>query len=211
MLQSLQPRLLRLALAAAAVIAAVLPVLLPAAPAAAITRTDVVARAQSWVSARIPYSQSGYHAGYRRDCSGFVSMSWSLGTSLTTRSLGSVSTRVPLSQLKPGDAVLIPGHVSIFAGYANPQKTAFIALEEANSRLDSVRRVRPLRGTGLRYRGITDAPPAPPAPKPLPPIPRRPRPLPIILMPDTPSASAPTGGSATPVPQDATPRLMRIV
>jgi len=206
-----QPRPLRRALAAAAVLVAVLPVFTTVAPAAAITRTDVVARASRWVKAGVPYSQSGYYQGYRRDCSGLVSMSWALKSSLTTRTLGSVSTRIPLKQLQPGDAVLTPGHVTIFAGWANSQRTAYISLEEANSRLDAVRRVRPIRGVGLRYTGITAAPAPKPVAKPAPVIPARPRPWPVLLVPELPDASNPSHGAATPVLQDASPRIMRIV
>ena len=49
-------------------------------PAHAITADIIIARAQSWVAAQVPYSQSNYYTNqygtYRTDCSGFVSMAW---------------------------------------------------------------------------------------------------------------------------------------
>jgi hypothetical protein len=39
-----------------------------------ITRAQILARAQTWVDAKVPYSQSAYRDGYRTDCSGYVSM-----------------------------------------------------------------------------------------------------------------------------------------
>ena len=44
--------------------------------AQAITRPTVIRRANHWIKRRVGYSQRAYHGGYRRDCSGFVSMAW---------------------------------------------------------------------------------------------------------------------------------------
>src|SRR4051812_39625328 len=45
-----------------------------------ITRAETIARASPWVRDHVMYSQSSATAdlkdGYRRDCSGFVSMAW---------------------------------------------------------------------------------------------------------------------------------------
>ncbi len=48
---------------------------------------NIIANAQTWLNPSIPYSQSDYYAGYRTDCSGYVSMAWQLGTSATTWTL----------------------------------------------------------------------------------------------------------------------------
>ena len=47
--------------------------------AAAITRNTVLSRAQVRVDAPVKYSQKKYYAGYRTDCSGYVSMAWKDG------------------------------------------------------------------------------------------------------------------------------------
>ncbi len=41
-----------------------------------VARSTAVNRGLAWVSAHVPYSQSGTHDGYRTDCSGFASMCW---------------------------------------------------------------------------------------------------------------------------------------
>ncbi|MBD3550595.1 hypothetical protein H4F94_00105, partial [Streptomyces sp. SP18CM02] len=44
------------------------------------TRAEILARAQRWVTAKVPYSMEKYWSdGYRQDCSGFVSMARTLG------------------------------------------------------------------------------------------------------------------------------------
>jgi hypothetical protein len=65
----------------------------PAAPGDAITRAQIIARADDWIDNQVPYSQtegwedSAAGGPYRMDCSGFVSMAWGLPTSLTTETL----------------------------------------------------------------------------------------------------------------------------
>ncbi len=147
-------------MAAMLVAAFVFLVLASPAPAHAITRSDVIARAGNWVQRRVGYSRRARVDGYRRDCSGMVSMAWSTGKSYTSRSIASRATRIPLSDLQPGDAVLTPGHVEIFEGWANAAHTRFVALEESNRRTGAVRRVKKFarRSAGLRYRGITEPP-----------------------------------------------------
>lgn len=153
------------ALVRAGIAAAILASVFISAPATAqaITRAQVIARAKTWVAKKVPYSQSRYYRGYRQDCSGFVSMSWALGKSYTTRTISSRATRVPISKLQPGDAVLQPGHVSIFAGWKNKSARTYYALEETTWGSHAKRRVRTARPSakGLRLRGITStvAPP----------------------------------------------------
>ncbi len=161
----LQSVLARAALVAffAAIAAATL---LAPASAGAITRSQVIDRASSWVAKRVPYSQNGSFQGYRRDCSGFVSMAWKLDSSYTTRSISSVAKRVAISDLKPGDAVLTPGHVTIFGGWKNRSQRTYIALEETTWGSHAKKRVRSIGGNakGLRLRDIKDKVAAPPSP-----------------------------------------------
>jgi hypothetical protein len=163
------------------------------APASAITRATVLSRAHTWVKKKVRYSQSSYFAGYRRDCSGFVSMAWKLGRSYTSRTLQQVAHRIPLSKLKPGDAVHTPGHVTIFVAWKNKARGLYVAMEESTWGEPALHKVRPLGhgATALRYRHITEPPllvarvPAPHA---------------------TPGAD--TTGSITPTPSaDATPAI----
>ena len=69
-------------------------------------RAQAIERGFGWLDANVPYSQSKSHAGYRTDCSGFVSMCWELGTSTTTSALVSTSTHA--SKLSSWDQ-LLPG------------------------------------------------------------------------------------------------------
>jgi len=140
-------------------VAAALMLTVHTAPASAITRTEVLKRANHWVAKRVPYSQRGYFQGYRRDCSGFVSMSWKLKTSYTSRTISAVAKRIPKSKLRPGDAIHTPGHVAIFGGWANKSHTRYIVLEESGRGKPALKRVKNWRrnATALRYRGIKDA------------------------------------------------------
>lgn len=130
------------------------------ASAHAITRDQVVSRSMHWIKKRVKYSQRSYYQGYRRDCSGFVSMAWGLKKSYTSRTIKQVAVKIPRAKLRPGDAVLIPGHVSIFGGWANRAHTKFYALEQTQPGSYAKKRVRPYRGraVALRYRGISKPP-----------------------------------------------------
>jgi cell wall-associated NlpC family hydrolase len=130
------------------------------APAAAITRTEVLTRAHSWVIERVIYSQRAYFAGYRRDCSGFVSMAWHLKTSYTSRSIDAVAKRIPLSRLRPGDAVHTPGHVALFVRWQSKAKRTYVAMEESLRGRPAMHHVRSLGSDAiaLRYRRIVDMP-----------------------------------------------------
>ena len=148
--------------ASAIVLASLLVALLGSipAPAAAITRTQVLTRAHSWVAKRVIYSQRAHYAGYRRDCSGFVSMAWRLKRSYTSRSIHNVARRVALSKLRPGDAVHTPGHVAIFVRWKNKAKRTYVAMEESRWGHPAMRHVRSLgrHATALRYRRIVETP-----------------------------------------------------
>ncbi|WP_245206345.1 FG-GAP-like repeat-containing protein, partial [Kitasatospora sp. RG8] len=109
------------------------PVGIPQAPAAdgssasasvlapAVTRSEAVRRAKTWVGIGLEYSWTGSHNGYRTDCSGYVSMAWKLGDSLTTDTFGprGVTEHISKGELKAGDALLndnsgANGHVVLF-------------------------------------------------------------------------------------------------
>jgi len=147
------------ALASAALLAAFATSSIVApAPAAAITRDTVMKRANTWVKKKVPYSQRGYYKGYRRDCSGFVSMTWKLGKSYTTRTIHKRAKRIKIKNLKPGDAVLVTGrHVSIFGGWKSKSKRTYYAYEQTTWGSHAKKRVRkiPANAKALRYKKIT--------------------------------------------------------
>lgn len=104
--------------------------LMSASSALAISRDTVIARAQGWVDNPVGYSQSKYHAGYRTDCSGYVSMCWGTGTSWATSTFFAVTHRISVSQLKPGDAMLKRGsHIRLFYAWADDAHTSYITYE----------------------------------------------------------------------------------
>jgi hypothetical protein len=126
------------------------------APAEAITRHKILKRAKTWVHKRVRYSQSGYYRGYRRDCSGFVSMSWGLGKSYTTRTIHKRAKRIKISSLKPGDVVWRRGHVSVFGGWKNKKKRTYIAIEQTTWGSHAKKHVRriPRGAKALRRKGL---------------------------------------------------------
>ncbi|WP_371652906.1 MULTISPECIES: peptidoglycan-binding protein [unclassified Streptomyces] len=102
-------------------------------------RADIINRAKKWVTAQVPYSMEKYWSdGYRQDCSGFVSMAWSLGTNEWTGSLGSFAVRITKEELQPGDMLLFHNpdnptkgsHVVIFGGWTDYTHTYYIAYEQ---------------------------------------------------------------------------------
>jgi hypothetical protein len=119
-------------------------------PHGTITRAEIIARAELWVQAQVPYSQTEWYTNqngtYRQDCSGYVSMAWSLdqNTDFWTGNLNLVSYTIPAGELLPGDILLSVKHTILFDGWANAQHTEFNYLEEAHP------------GTVARY--VEDAP-----------------------------------------------------
>ncbi|MFK0192821.1 hypothetical protein [Kitasatospora sp. NPDC090308] len=144
-----------------------------------ITRSEVLARAKSWVDQAVPYSQVSYHTDgsgtlYRQDCSGFVSMAWHINTSgtnsgFTTNSAVNYSTRLAgLDSLKPGDTLNnINTHMVLFVGWNDSGHTSATIYEEPNS--DSTARSRVMTRSDMtsggflpyRYNNIVDDPSAP--------------------------------------------------
>ncbi|MFH9570059.1 peptidoglycan-binding protein [Streptomyces sp. NPDC017454] len=106
---------------------------------AAITRTEIISRAKTWVTAKVPYSVTAYWSdGYRQDCSGYVSMAWKLPTNEWTGSLGTFADRITKEQLQPGDILLFHNaadpqagsHVVIFGGWTDDTHTSYTAYEQ---------------------------------------------------------------------------------
>lgn len=152
-------RFARLLLAIPLSMALSLTTMVPAA--GAITRSEVMQRANSWVHKRVRYSQSGYSGGYRRDCSGMVSMAWGLGKSYTSSNIASRATRIGFNELKPGDALLRRGrHVEIFGGWKDRRQRTFYALEQVGWGQVASKRVKdiPRGAVAIRLKGIQDAP-----------------------------------------------------
>lgn len=118
-------------------------------PNSEISRKDVIERAMFWVDDPRPYSQKGTSVGidgrkWRRDCSGFASMAWNLRRSdgdsgTTTGKLPEVLERIEKEDLTTGDALLITpsangkpyGHVVLFNGWKDEEKTQYEGLEQA--------------------------------------------------------------------------------
>jgi hypothetical protein len=149
----------RLTLAAALALPLALAIMLgpPPTQAHAITRQVVLKRANHWIKKRVKYSQSGSYGGYRRDCSGFVSMAWKLKRSYTSSTIRSKTRRIAWRSLKPGDAVRRPGHVEIFSRWKNKRRRTYVALEESTWGKPALRRTKRFESgcSALRYRHIS--------------------------------------------------------
>lgn len=161
-----------------------------AAPGGAVTRSQAVRRAQDWVDHAVPYSPNGLSSPYgwwydsatggryREDCSGLVSMAWQLPSSLDTRTLPDVSTRLgSLDDLRPGDAINdVDTHVVLFAGWTDSSHTSADVFTESGrdypTRYTTYSRsyLENNRFHGYRYDRIvdSDAPPGYPDPATLP-------------------------------------------
>jgi hypothetical protein len=99
------------------------------AQAAAVGREGILERGIGWLEQGVIYNRSGSFQGYRRDCSGFVSMCWEYKDSPYTGLLPPFVQNTyavelgSLDELAPGDAVNKTfrnpyGHVMLFAGWA---------------------------------------------------------------------------------------------
>jgi len=108
-------------------------------------RATAIQRGFSWLDANVPYSQSKSYKGYRTDCSGFVSMAWSLGTSYNTASFmgGSAPVRrVEWDAMMPADAFGKNGHIMMFLGWNDAAHSGACVLEQASTASDMQFRVR---------------------------------------------------------------------
>jgi hypothetical protein len=116
------------------VLLSIVVIILGAASAHAITRDSVLSRAQVRIDKPVPYSQAKYYAGYRTDCSGYVSMCWATGSSYNTRTFYKITNRIPVASLQPGDAMLKKGyHVRLFYGWLDDAHTRYVSYESAYS------------------------------------------------------------------------------
>ncbi|MDQ0991090.1 peptidoglycan-binding protein [Streptomyces sp. V3I7] len=143
----------------------------PAAPAKlpAATRTEIINRAKTWVTAKVPYSMTTYWTdGYRQDCSGFVSMAWGLPGNEWTGSLGGFGVKIKKDELEPGDMLLFHNpdnpekgsHVVIFGGWTDYTHTYYTAYEQTppNARRQSTPYAywsNSSRYVPYRYKGVT--------------------------------------------------------
>ena len=108
------------------------------------SRAEMLRRAATWLTAdeghQVPYSQTSQWNGYRRDCSGYVSMTLGLGKpGLITTGLAnnrSVTRPITLSELQPGDLLIDDlgdnnsRHVVIFEKWADAAHTSYWAYEQ---------------------------------------------------------------------------------
>ncbi|MFD5336078.1 peptidoglycan-binding protein [Streptomyces hawaiiensis] len=140
----------------------------------AITRSEIINRAKTWVAAKVPYSMSAYWSdGYRQDCSGYVSMAWQLPGNEWTGSLAQYAEKIPKEELQPGDILLFHNasdpekgsHVTIFGGWTDDAHTHYTAYEQ--TRPHTRRQSTPYaywsdsgRYVPYRYKGVTPEEPA---------------------------------------------------
>jgi hypothetical protein len=108
------------------------PVTATARPSAAVTPEQIIATAQAWVTANVPYSQSETYNGYRKDCSGLVSAAWGLPIpGLTTASIPTFAEPITKDELSRGDILNNTGeHVVIFDSWTDGNRTHYNAYEE---------------------------------------------------------------------------------
>ncbi|MFG2514327.1 peptidoglycan-binding protein [Streptomyces sp. NPDC048584] len=142
----------------------------PSARVPAITRADIIERARSWVTRKVPYGVSSYGSdGYRQDCSGYVSMAWRLPGNEWTGSLGAYAERITKDELQPGDMLLHHNaadpyggsHVVLFGGWANTARSKYVAYEQTVPH--TRRKTTPYaywnnsaRYVPYRYKGVSD-------------------------------------------------------
>lgn len=130
-----------------ALMLAVVLLLGSAAPAFAITRSEIIARGKHWVDIPVPYSQAKYFEGYRTDCSGMASMCWKLPMSYSSRTLPSSGYLVKLNhrdELQPGDMLnKYDYHAAIFYKWANAEHTHYWTLEQSGGTGHAVMRLTP--------------------------------------------------------------------
>ncbi|MEU9131298.1 hypothetical protein AB0D08_24855 [Kitasatospora sp. NPDC048540] len=150
-----------------------------------ITRSEILARAQSWVGQGVPYNQGAYwtdsNGTYRQDCSGFVSMAWHINTAgtnlgFTTDSADPYETQLgSLDDLRPGDALNnISTHMVLFGRWTDSGHSTAVIYEEAhtgtNARSRTMSRSEMTGGGFLPFRYkkvIEDGPTGTPVSKPL--------------------------------------------
>lgn len=69
-------------------------------------RGEILARGQSWVDQRVPYSAAGTHDGYSQGSGGFVSMAWKTSQpGWPPSAFGQIADNIGKDDLQPGDAM----------------------------------------------------------------------------------------------------------
>ncbi|MBY6304690.1 peptidoglycan-binding protein [Streptomyces clavuligerus] len=140
-------------------------------PGGPITRAEIIERARTWLTEKVPYSTRRYwDDGYRQDCSGYVSMAWNLPGNEWTGSLARYAVRIERAELQPGDMLLFHNpanpttgsHVTLFGGWADRSRTRYIAYEQAKPH--TRRQSTPMaywnnsdRYLAYRYAGVVDS------------------------------------------------------
>lgn len=136
-------------------------------------RAKAISRGFAWLDAKVPYSQSKQHEGYRTDCSGFVSMCWELPQSFTTADFAAGTAKNSIlgsyEALQPGDGLVRrsggSGHAVLFLGWDDAAHTEACVLEEASTASDmqfGIRTAASLKSSGfkaMRADGMPDAAP----------------------------------------------------
>ena len=121
------------------------PTTTTASSGSCIEAATVFGRAQSWLTAwaggPVPYLSSGdpadWFRGYRRDCSGYVSMALGLdGPGLNTSGLAAHSTIISKTDLQPGDLLIntapnLRGHVVLFERWTDMSMTSYYGYEQS--------------------------------------------------------------------------------
>jgi len=129
---------------------ALVVLLASASPALGMSRSLVMDRAQRWVDLSIEYSMVGWAneageivpsptLGWRRDCSGFASMTWNLPVpGASSRTIHNYATLITKEALQPGDAMVsYDNHVAIFGGWVDERRIAYYAFEMSSSQSDA--------------------------------------------------------------------------
>ncbi|MER0246866.1 VCBS repeat-containing protein, partial [Streptomyces sp. HSW2009] len=106
-----------------------------------VTRSEALTRASSWVGLGLSYNQNGTYEGYRRDCSGYVSMAWKLGKpGLATPNFvpSGAARTISKAELRPGDALNNDragndGHIVLFEGWADSSQSSYWGYEFSGS------------------------------------------------------------------------------
>ncbi|WP_405018510.1 hypothetical protein OHV05_17440 [Kitasatospora sp. NBC_00070] len=101
-------------------------------------RKAILERAMKRVDMKLGYSQGAITDGYRVDCSGFVSAAWGIppgsygGLNTDALMTSQYSYKISKNDLQPGDALINSDHTILFGGWANPEHTKYIAIENAS-------------------------------------------------------------------------------
>ncbi|KOV59204.1 peptidoglycan-binding protein [Streptomyces sp. MMG1121] len=135
------------------------------------TRAEIINRAKIWVAAKVPYSMDSYWSdGYRQDCSGYVSMAWSLAGNEWTGSLDQYGVKITKEELEPGDILLYHNpdnpekgsHVVIFGGWTDYTHTYYTVYEQTPPQTRSQSTPYPYwsntdKYVPYRYKGVAPA------------------------------------------------------